>query len=242
MLLCCAGGFLTETFSSIRIPPIHLDLRFLLRNIGIKGTLKSIEKQLSIKRDDKIKDIKGKDTPVLWSQFLRGDNEAIKKLIYYNIIDTINLHKLLNYYYNEKIISDIIPFMKEKDEQISFINNSPPDLQLQRKEKSLQYSKISQKIKLGVTTVNYDNEQLLTFNRKNIKLPDVRADNLIRKIKNRDIVPTSVGIDLTGSEKRASGICYLSNYNAKMDLLSTDDEIITYIKKLNPEIVSIVSL
>ncbi|ARN82808.1 ribonuclease H-like domain-containing protein [Methylocystis bryophila] len=50
---------------------------------------------------------------------------------------------------------------------------------------------------------------------------------------------TIVGIDLTGSDKRPSGICTLKGSIAETSMVATDEEMISIVVKANPDIVSI---
>ena len=38
--------FIKKEFPDVKIPPIHIDLRFLLKSLGITGPLKEIEKKM----------------------------------------------------------------------------------------------------------------------------------------------------------------------------------------------------
>ncbi|HVP97085.1 hypothetical protein [Methanoregula sp.] len=51
-------------------------------------------------------------------------------------------------------------------------------------------------------------------------------DTLLAGIQSSRRQPACVGIDLTGSERRASGICVLQDREARLSLVRTDDEIL----------------
>jgi uncharacterized protein YprB with RNaseH-like and TPR domain/predicted nuclease with RNAse H fold/dephospho-CoA kinase len=55
----------------------------------------------------------------------------------------------------------------------------------------------------------------------------------------RAAAATIVGVDLTGSEKRPSGVCVLKGADAQTAMVASDDEIVSIVLKANPEIVSI---
>jgi uncharacterized protein YprB with RNaseH-like and TPR domain len=73
-----------------RVP--HLDLRFLARNCGYSGGLKSIELQMGVSRPDDVKGMSGEDAVRLWKLYERDSNRnALKLLLKYNMEDIINL-------------------------------------------------------------------------------------------------------------------------------------------------------
>ena len=89
-----------------KINSIHLDLRFMLKEFGLKGGLKAIENTLGISRAEEVEEVDGLEAVRLWRAYERlGDEKALDKLIMYNIEDIINLEKLLNYYVESKLPS-----------------------------------------------------------------------------------------------------------------------------------------
>jgi uncharacterized protein YprB with RNaseH-like and TPR domain len=83
---------------------VHLDLRYMLKELGLTGGLKSIEYQLGICRDADLIGVDGFEAVRLWSQYKRGNQEALKKLLRYNEQDIVNLKTLLNYYLDKKVV------------------------------------------------------------------------------------------------------------------------------------------
>lgn len=81
---------------------IHLDLRYMLKELGLQGGLKSIENQLGINRDADLEGVDGFEAVRLWYQYKRGNQEALIKLLRYNAQDIINLKSLLNYYLDKR--------------------------------------------------------------------------------------------------------------------------------------------
>lgn len=81
---------------------IHLDLRFLLKEFGLAGGLKAIEKRLGIRRADDVSDIDGREAVRLWRRYKLGDQKALELLKRYNEEDIVNLKTLLEYYVNRK--------------------------------------------------------------------------------------------------------------------------------------------
>jgi hypothetical protein len=51
--------FIKKAFPGIKILPVHIDLRYLLRSLGIDGSLKDIERRLGINRDSAVEKISG---------------------------------------------------------------------------------------------------------------------------------------------------------------------------------------
>jgi len=87
--------FLKATFPGARLDQPHIDLRFVLRSLGYRGGLKSIEKQLGIERDADVKEVEGVGAIKLWERYCQGDREALDRLIEYNLADVGNLAELL---------------------------------------------------------------------------------------------------------------------------------------------------
>ena len=81
---------------------VHLDLRFMLKEFGLSGGLKRIEKELHISRDEDVEHIDGFEAIRLWRKYQGGDNDALELLIKYNIEDIENLEVLLNWYLDRK--------------------------------------------------------------------------------------------------------------------------------------------
>ena len=82
------------------LPPVHIDLRWVTRKLGMKGGLKEIETKFGLSRDDSVADISGFDATVLWSKFLRGDKPALEKLIQYNTEDVVHLKAIMEMAYD----------------------------------------------------------------------------------------------------------------------------------------------
>jgi uncharacterized protein YprB with RNaseH-like and TPR domain len=82
-------------FRNISLPPAHIDLRFLLRNLGYRGGLKKIEKDFGLERNSAIQGMDGFDAVRLWKAYEWGDRAALETLIKYNEADTLNLRPLM---------------------------------------------------------------------------------------------------------------------------------------------------
>ena len=87
---------------SINVPYIpHFDLRFGCRRIGLEGGLKSIERQLGIKRENSIvAGMNGGDAAELWRMYKgSGDDYYLNLLVEYNEEDVINLKPIADFVY-----------------------------------------------------------------------------------------------------------------------------------------------
>jgi uncharacterized protein len=89
--------FLEARFPFIRFPPAHIDLRFLLRRLGITGGLKRIEQELGLGTRAGVEGIAGLDAVRLWEEARRGVPGSLTKLVEYNRADAVNLEPLLDF-------------------------------------------------------------------------------------------------------------------------------------------------
>jgi len=81
-------------FRSVDLPPIHLDLMFLLRRCGVRGSLKKIEEQMGLRRPGAVRGLDGYDAVLLWQRHTEGDPRALDLLVEYNTQDIVNLRPL----------------------------------------------------------------------------------------------------------------------------------------------------
>ena len=88
-------------FHYVELPPVHIDLRFLLRKLGYRGGLKAIEKTFAISRSRQIEGMSGYDAVHLWEAYRSGDKGALECLIEYNTADIVNLKPLMERGYQE---------------------------------------------------------------------------------------------------------------------------------------------
>jgi uncharacterized protein YprB with RNaseH-like and TPR domain len=82
-------------FPELRLPPAHVDLRFLLARLGFKGGLKKIEPHFGIRRPDEVNGMDGYMAVLLWERYQRGDRSALEVLLTYNREDVVNLEVLM---------------------------------------------------------------------------------------------------------------------------------------------------
>ncbi|MEZ0326646.1 MAG: ribonuclease H-like domain-containing protein [Fimbriimonas sp.] len=87
---------LQKTFKSFHFDQIHVDLCPMLRSLGYRGGLKSLEKQFNIQRDPSVDGLNGYDAVKLWRRYRNlRDDRAMEKLIAYNRADVVNLQALM---------------------------------------------------------------------------------------------------------------------------------------------------
>lgn len=86
---------LKAAFPGLRVPPVHLDLRFILRRLGYRGGLKAIEPQFGLSRSPEVAGLNGYDAVLLWERHQRGDWGALELLLAYNREDVLNLEVLM---------------------------------------------------------------------------------------------------------------------------------------------------
>ena len=98
-------------YFGIELTQAHIDLRYILHNLGIKGGLKGCEKQLGLDRGD-LDGVDGYMAVLLWEHFQRsGDRQALETLLAYNIMDTVNLELLMIEAYNRNLA--LTPFYND---------------------------------------------------------------------------------------------------------------------------------
>ncbi|MBS1707875.1 MAG: ribonuclease H-like domain-containing protein [Armatimonadetes bacterium] len=91
---------LKKAFPAVPFNQIHLDLCPAFKNLGIKGGLKKIEKQLGIWRGDDTDGLTGMDAIRLWRMHQLGNEEALRVLIAYNKEDVVNMKALAQIAYD----------------------------------------------------------------------------------------------------------------------------------------------
>ena len=106
---CFDVPFLKAKFPEIDFNKFHIDLRYVMKNLGFSGGLKKIEKEVGICRDDDLQDISGWDAVRLWHKYKRGDDEALRLLVKYNIADIENLKTLMDFSYEK--LSKRVPLL-----------------------------------------------------------------------------------------------------------------------------------
>jgi uncharacterized protein YprB with RNaseH-like and TPR domain len=94
--------FLQRQFG-ITFRQAHIDLRYVLASLGVRGGLKNCERQLGVGRHG-LGDVDGYVAVLLWQEYRRsGRQEALETLLAYNAQDVLNLEGLMVEAYNRKL-------------------------------------------------------------------------------------------------------------------------------------------
>lgn len=202
--------FLRSLFPDLALPPVHIDLRWVTRKLGYKGGLKEVETCFGLRRNASIADMGGYDATVLWAQHLRGDKSALERLIEYNTADVVHLKAMMEISYDEL-----------SHRTASFLSDSIAPIftglaELPKRPKASTVRRITGK-KSGSEIVK----------------------TLVQKAALKCEKPRIVGIDLTGSERRATGWALLEESRAVTKSLVTDEELIRETVACSPQVVSI---
>lgn len=210
--------FLEQEFSNLRIPPIHLDLRFLAKRVGLTGGQKAIESQIGFKRLGAGGEVDGEGATIMWHRYRRGDLNALKLLIRYNAFDIEGMKKILDTTLKRILIKDRIP------ENIS---------------KNIYTFSIPSKFSFAEKVCDADLENGIIYLQpyRGDAGPKIHLSELLNMVEKTD--PSIVGIDLTGSGSRPSGFCHMHGGHVNTCCLGEDEEIIAETVKVNPDVISI---
>ena len=232
--------FLKKEFPGLQLPSVHLDLRYLLRSVGMPGPLKVVEKRLGIERPNSLSEMNGREAVVLWRRFLNGDDGALETLLEYNTYDTANLVYLLDYCCQSKTAS-IASRMRGATYQLRI--GEIPQLPQFTSEASVSQKRVLPQVKVQSTNEDIFRiqtvDQDVSISREAIHRPEIKMVELIRELQARGQNPLSLGIDLSGSEKNPTGVCILKGQEAHLDTLYSDEDLLSLIKEVRPTIVSI---
>lgn len=101
---CFDVPFIEKTLR-IRMPHAHIDLRYILKDLGFTGGLKGCEKQIGIDRKE-LNGVDGYFAVLLWYDFKKNSNEkSLDTLLAYNVADVVNLEPLMVAAFNMKLKS-----------------------------------------------------------------------------------------------------------------------------------------
>lgn len=95
--------FLRARLPGVRLPEAHLDLRYPLARLGYRGGLKAVEGRLGLRRHPWVAGLDGYDAVRLWWEYSKGNLQALRRLVAYNLADVINLQALAAFVYNEMV-------------------------------------------------------------------------------------------------------------------------------------------
>ena len=206
--------FIKNEFKDIKFPACHIDLRFLSKRVGLSGGQKVIEEQLGVKRPAKAAEVDGLKATLLWHKYKWGDEKALRQLIIYNHADVEGM----------KVIFDKVVKM--------LLKNYP-----------LPASKLHlHKFSKSKSKINWANEKANQTNGIVIRPYEGKIGPLVfledlTLPKQRGL--RVVGIDLTGSESRPSGWCFLNHDWSETKCLGSDEDLINETLKVKPDLVSI---
>lgn len=198
--------FLKKTFGEIPLPPLHIDLRYLSKRVGLTGGQKLIEMELGIRARDGVQDIDGAVAVLLWHEFVRGDLSALHRLVDYNRRDVLAMCMILDRVVDRLDIQQDLWLKQSRFEDWAgaALNQSLPQQLLQNTTSRLKARTFESLFK-GTPA-------------KGAKI---------------------IGIDLTGSEKRASGFCVLSGNVAVTSTVNSDGEMLSRVLQEKPDLISI---
>lgn len=192
-----------------------LDLRFLSRRLGYSGSQKSVEEQLGIRRPRSIGGVRGEQAPALWHRTIRGDRRALSSLLKYNYYDVRGLYAILLRLAPEALVADGIA----RHRSSGMISEAKSRI------KHLRPSPYSPMPKVHADTI--------------LRGVAHNAEPLVKRNPHRDSLETVVGVDLTGSSARPSGVAIVSGESISTRLVREDHEIISLIRDSGASLVSI---
>ncbi|MEW6247205.1 MAG: ribonuclease H-like domain-containing protein [Nitrospirota bacterium] len=215
--------FLKTKFPALQLPPIHLDLRYLLKRLGYSGGLKQIERRLGLKRSKEAESVDGLMATVLWARYLRGDLSALERLVKYNTADVTSLWSLVRFSC-QRLASRLL-------NGTGFPRQEP---RLRRpKPVPVRVSMNGPGVKLTV-----GGHRLVLKSRPGER-PTVTLSNLLARMPGTLRMPKVVGIDLRASEERPTGWALLKGEWAETRLIKTDKDLVKETVEEAPDIISI---
>ena len=208
--------FIREKYPEFPVPLVHLDLRFILRRVGLRGPLKSIEAATGITRDEEVSGLTGHDATVLWSRYVRGDGSALAQLIKYNVEDTVNLKRLMD-----------LAAARLAGSTLPGASGEPMlgDISMPA-------------VSTGEGVVRIDGREIRIRPAPKRRV-EIEIGGLLARVPEIGRPPRIVGIDLTGSEERPSGWALLDGMTATTKRVKTDDDLIQLTHAAAPDLVSI---
>lgn len=88
--------FIRTFFHNLQFRQAHIDLLHVVRRLGYRGGLKSIEPLFGIARSPEIQEMSGYEAVVLWHEYQQGNGDALQKLLLYNEADVVNLKIIMD--------------------------------------------------------------------------------------------------------------------------------------------------
>src|SRR6266567_69840 len=204
--------FLRRAYDGIPIPRVHVDLRYAVFPLGVRGRQKEVEVQLGHRRSAAIRDVSGADAVDLWFRYQRGDRRSLRQLIEYNRADVEGMKRIMACVVAHRVA------------QPAFHHASPAVVSIvkqQGRRWSASMVRRRQRIAPWEETIGP------RMTRGALQGDGCRP---LRRV---------AGIDLSGSENRTSGWALLSEAEVVTARLSTDTEIVRRTLEARPDIVSI---
>ncbi len=225
--------FIQRTFPGLAMPSAHVDLRFLARRVGLAGSLKHVEQEAELARDEELDDISGYYATVLWSEFeYAGQVEALEQLILYNAADTCVLRPLAELVVDR--LRDELDELRDVQTEDELPFEADPVPSRKRRNVSRRVPKAPM-IKSDLAT--------LRVGRHQFDLPERRVEPAVTlaalRSRMRDPASRVVGIDLTGSAARPTGWALLQDDLVVTGTLGSTEEIVDRTLRVEPRLVSI---
>ena len=98
---CFDLPFLKHHFPQINFAKFHIDLRYVMKDLGYTGGLKRIEQEIGISRGDELEGVDGREAVRLWYKYQQGDQAALDTLVKYNLADVVNLKTMMDFAYQK---------------------------------------------------------------------------------------------------------------------------------------------
>ena len=205
--------FVRHEFPDIRLPEVHVDLRFLSKRAGFTGGQKDLEKVLGIRRTDDVSAVTGEAAPLLWHRYRRGNNDSLRMLLKYNHADIRGMKQIFDI-----VARSLLATYGLNDRKLTIPSFAKLEFQ---------------------DAQGYLNKKLKTVIKpfSGSTKPVVRIEELA--LVDRYPRLKVVGIDLSGSEGKASGWCVLDGREVATLALHSDEEIIAQTVKERPRLISI---
>src|SRR5262249_2306198 len=183
---------------------------WITRKLGVMGGLKAVEKRFGLARQQEIEDLTGHDAPILWAKYLRGDKTALEQLIQYNAEDVVHLKAIMEIAY-DKLCENTTTYWK---------NTIAPVFH-------------------GMAAIPKTRTSTVLRSLPTPSPTESPVSRMLEKLRSQGTSPRIVGIDLTGSAKRATGWALMDGANATTQSLKSDEELIAATIAQKPDLVSI---
>lgn len=209
--------FIDKHFGSPAIPPVHLDLRYFAKRVGLSGGQKKIEKEIGFTRQSEIDGMLGEAAPILWHKYRRGDQDAMRRLIEYNHADIEGMKWILDTCIERYFKKNDVPVAVQKEPMFTKLASTID--WGKRKPQSVTSPKVF------IPKFTGNNKPLITYE----QLDDIYSL--------KDFC--AIGIDLVSSEERETGFCVLKGREATTRRVKTDEDMIRLALEAGADLISI---